>query len=160
MYGGSTPPVGPGTLMTDIQRHARPKTPSDSGGGDSADPTPDRIVPEGESIRSVVDSASAGDVIRVGNGLYSEQVVVDEEVTLVGAEPGATWISAPSTVETRFDHESVGVHPVGSLETDGRGGAEPDRRRGPAGRRHRLFRRRGQPRGESSCRLIVSYGLL
>jgi hypothetical protein len=116
--------------MTETKRHARRKTPS--------------------------DSAGAGDVIRVGNGLYGEQVVVEEEVTLVGAGPGATWISAPSTVEARFDHEGVGVHPMGSLETDGRGGAEPDRRRGPAGRRHRLFRRCGQPRGESSCRLIVS----
>jgi hypothetical protein len=102
--------------MTDHKRHARRKIPPDSA-GDSTGPTPDAVVRAGESIQSAVDSASAGDVIGIEDGTFTEQVVVDEDVTLLGS--GGTTISAPAALGARFDRKGTAVHPVVSLEADG-----------------------------------------
>ena len=102
--------------MTDHKRHARRKIPPDSA-GDSTGPTPDAVVRAGESIQSAVDSASAGDVIGIEEGTFAEQIVVDEDVTLLGS--GGTTITAPATLGARFDRKGTAVHPVVSLEADG-----------------------------------------
>jgi len=59
------------------------------------------------SIQSAVDAANSGDVISVASGTYSEQVVVDEEVTLVAARGATPTVDGDSN------------SPVISIEADG-----------------------------------------
>jgi len=47
---------------------------------------------------ALVDAASTGDTIEVCAGTFTEQLVVDKSVKLVGAGAGETTIAAPSTL--------------------------------------------------------------
>ena len=48
-------------------------------------------------IQSAIDAAAPGDIIDIGEGLYSENLRIDKDVTLRGERPASTVISA------RFD---------------------------------------------------------
>ena len=56
------------------------------------------------TIQAAVDAAGRGDVVRVGRGVYTEEVVVKKDVDVRGAGADATVIKAPSTLT------SYGVH--------------------------------------------------
>jgi len=85
----------------------------------TTNPTLDAVVPAGGSIQTAVDGASAGDVIGIAPGTFTEQVVVDEAITLVGAGQGATVVQSPSSLASRFSRSGDSNYPVVSLETDG-----------------------------------------
>jgi hypothetical protein len=52
------------------------------------------------TIQAAVDAAPSGATIHVAQGTYTEQIVIDKDLTLRGAGPSATVIAAPSTVTT------------------------------------------------------------
>ncbi|MEF8786424.1 MAG: right-handed parallel beta-helix repeat-containing protein [Haloarculaceae archaeon] len=78
----------------------------------------DALVTEGYSIQDAISEASPGDVIGLGNGTFSEQVVVDKELTLVGLGSGTTTIRSPASVSRRFRWNDNPVTPVVSIEAD------------------------------------------
>ncbi len=58
------------------------------------------------SIQRGVNSASAGDIVNVEAGNYVENVVVDEEVEIVGAGQGATVVM-PAAADPQVNSETV-----------------------------------------------------
>jgi hypothetical protein len=105
--------------MTHNNRHARRKIPSESHAAGSLTTSPDVVVSADDSIQSAIDSARAGDRIRIEPGTYTEQVVVDEDVTLVGAGPEETTIRCPPTLDGQFPDLEGEVRPVVALQSDG-----------------------------------------
>jgi predicted ribosomally synthesized peptide with SipW-like signal peptide len=75
-------------------------------------PVVDAVVPAGESVQSAVDAASAGDVIRVAPGTFTEQVVLDKPVTLLGAGPGQTTIESPTSLSESYTRNGDQEYPV------------------------------------------------
>ncbi|MDZ7802064.1 MAG: right-handed parallel beta-helix repeat-containing protein [Trueperaceae bacterium] len=59
---------------------------------DAAAPAVD--VPEGASLQAAIDRAEPGEVIRVGAGTFTETVVIEKPLTLLGAGYGRTVLSA------------------------------------------------------------------
>lgn len=55
------------------------------------------------TISSAITAASAGSVIFVQSGTYTEQVVIDKSLTLMGAGSASTTIKAPSTLVPDLD---------------------------------------------------------
>ncbi|RYZ36761.1 MAG: hypothetical protein EOP49_32305, partial [Sphingobacteriales bacterium] len=55
-----------------------------------------------KTITYAIGSAAPGDVIHVGSGLFTEQVVVNKNLTLVGQGTSLTTIAAPATMTTTF----------------------------------------------------------
>ena len=92
--------------------------PSDVAGPDSRTWT---VRPEGPiaAISAAVDSARAGDTVRVLSGRYRERVVVDRAVTLIGVDRpvldaggGGHAIEATAPVEVRgFELRDTGTNP-------------------------------------------------
>jgi len=85
----------------------------------TTNPTLDAVVTAGDSIQSAVDAASAGDVIGIEAGTFTEQVVVDESVVLTGAGQGATVIQSPSSLTSQFVRDTDDNYPVVTLAADG-----------------------------------------
>jgi len=56
------------------------------------------------TIQAAVDAAAPGDTVRVGPGVFTEEVVIKKDLQLRGAGVGATTIRAPSVLH------SYGVH--------------------------------------------------
>jgi hypothetical protein len=56
------------------------------------------------TIQGGVDGVAAGGTVNVAAGTYSEQPVVGKSLTLQGAGAGATNITAPTTLATRFNN--------------------------------------------------------
>jgi len=80
-------------------------------------PFADAVVTPGGSIQSVVDAASAGDVIKLRAGTYVEQVVIDKPLALVGEGPGETVVESPESLGTSYERPLDGSgtateHPV------------------------------------------------
>ncbi|WP_340100079.1 right-handed parallel beta-helix repeat-containing protein [Salinibaculum salinum] len=78
----------------------------------------DTLVTEGYSIQDAISEASPGDVIGLWNGTFSEQVVVEKELTLVGLGSGTTTIRSPASVSRRFRWNDNPVTPIVSIEAD------------------------------------------
>jgi PGF-pre-PGF domain-containing protein len=64
------------------------------------------------SIQHAVDNATDGDTINVQPGTYTEQVVVDRNVTLVGAGEDKTIIESPATLTEKFTDARGDNYPV------------------------------------------------
>ena len=59
-----------------------------------------RVPAQFPTIQAALDAASAGDTVRVARGVFTEQLVVARDVTIVGAAAGLTIVRAPSTLAT------------------------------------------------------------
>lgn len=63
------------------------------------------------TVQSAVDAASTGDVIRIQEGSYTEQILVDdsaiEQLSLIGAPGDIVTLIAPSTATTVIDAVDV-----------------------------------------------------
>lgn len=60
-----------------------------------------RVCPSGcdfSSIQVAVDAANNGDIIRIGEGIYTETVLIDKDLTLAGAGAGVTIIDGDGPV--------------------------------------------------------------
>lgn len=66
------------------------------------------------TIQAAIDAASSGDTINVAAGTYTEAVVVNKSVHLVGAGAGNSIIQAPGSLPVATDINSVIVTVVGS----------------------------------------------
>ena len=103
--------------------HDRNRAPADTTTGAGTREFPaghaDHVVTPGDSIQAAVDDASAGDVIGVEPGTYTEQVVLDEQVTLAGAGRGETTVRSPESLDASFTRDGDEFHPVVFAERDG-----------------------------------------
>ena len=67
------------------------------------------------TIQAAIDAAVAGDVINVGTGIYTEDLVIDEAVSLVGADSGVVTINGMHVISvsdvsiTEVTFETTGV---------------------------------------------------
>lgn len=59
-----------------------------------------RVPAQFPTIQAALDAASAGDTVRVARGVFTEQLVVTRDVTIVGAAAGLTIVRAPDTLAT------------------------------------------------------------
>jgi hypothetical protein len=92
-----------------------------AGAGTRRSPTEraDHVVTPGDSIQAAVDGASSGEVVAVEPGVYTEQVVLDGHVTLVGAGRGDTVIRSPPSLPRGFSKNDDEFFPVVLVENDG-----------------------------------------
>ncbi|WP_338902100.1 MULTISPECIES: right-handed parallel beta-helix repeat-containing protein [Salinibaculum] len=74
---------------------------------------------EGESVQAAIERASPGDVVGLQGGTFTEQIVVDRELTLTGVGPERTVLRAPPSLEGRFRRGEQWISPVISLESSG-----------------------------------------
>lgn len=59
-------------------------------------------VAPGGTIQAAVDAADPGDAVNVLAGTYVEQVVIDKNLTLSGADQATTFVHAPATLPAYF----------------------------------------------------------
>jgi hypothetical protein len=89
------------------------------GGSDTADLDVDVLVTGDGSIQAAVDDAQPGDVVGVVGGTFTEQVVLDTRVTLVGLGPQRPTVRTPRAPSPRLDWNGDPVAPVVAAEADG-----------------------------------------
>ncbi len=94
-------------------------TTTDAGTRESPAERADHVVTPGDSIQAVVDGATGGDIVAVESGVYTEQVVLDGHVTLVGAGRGDTVIRSPSSLARGFTRDGDEFSPVVLVENGG-----------------------------------------
>jgi parallel beta-helix repeat protein len=73
---------------------------------------PTIVVPRDfSSVQDAIDAAPPGAIIKVRRGTYTEQIVIDKNVTLIGDDRDGTVIKAPSTLApfavNTFDNSPV-----------------------------------------------------
>jgi parallel beta-helix repeat protein len=72
------------------------------------------------TIQAAVTAAAPGDTIRVAAGTFTEQVVIDKDLTLIGAGVDATVVRAPTTL-TPFAVDLPTGHPESAIVRIGHG---------------------------------------
>ncbi len=83
----------------------------------------DETVEDGESIQSVIDGASTGDVICVDSGTFEEDLTIDTAVTIEGlnAPDGSDAATVDGTVSIEAEGvtlQQIRVEPTGTLTPD------------------------------------------
>jgi hypothetical protein len=79
----------------------------------------DHVVRPGDSIQAAVNRASSGEIVAVESGVYTEQVILDGHVTLVGAGRDDTVIRSPPLLARGFTRDNDEFFPVVFVENDG-----------------------------------------
>src|SRR5690242_11928569 len=69
---------------------------------------PNQPAADFTTIQDAITAAADGDTINICAGTFSEQLLVSKTVTLVGAGPGQTEVTAPSQLTGTQDIVTIG----------------------------------------------------